>query len=278
MIMVRRPAVSGIFYEKDFELLEKQIKGCFDNNFPKEKRNERIKGAIVPHAGLIYSGKVAASVYKEIAESKDVETFIIIGPNHTGLGYNSVLMDNMLTPFGEVKLDVELAKEIVENTSLVGDSLSHLKEHSIEVQIPFLQFLFKDFNIIPIIVSSCDYEKIAEGIRKSILKLKKNVCIIASSDFIHHGKAYGFNLFEKDISKNVKLLDKKAINFIKNFDIKGFFNFLNETKASICGVFPIAILLSVLKEGEVIVKEHYTSTDISKDERFCVDYIGALIK
>lgn len=276
--MVRRPAVSGIFYEKDFELLEKQIKGCFDNNFPKEKRNERIKGAIVPHAGLIYSGKVAASVYKEIAESKDVETFIIIGPNHTGLGYNSVLMDNMLTPFGEVKLDVELAKEIVENTSLVGDSLSHLKEHSIEVQIPFLQFLFKDFNIIPIIVSSCDYEKIAEGIRKSILKLKKNVCIIASSDFIHHGKAYGFNLFEKDISKNVKLLDKKAINFIKNFDIKGFFNFLNETKASICGVFPIAILLSVLKEGEVIVKEHYTSTDISKDERFCVDYIGALIK
>ncbi len=278
--MVRKPVVAGLFYADNFNALEHQVKGCFieGSGLPEKKHEGKIKAAISPHAGLPYSGKAASHVYKKIAESELPDTFIIIGPNHTGLGYDSVLIDNMETPFGEVKVDIELAKEIVKETPLLLDSMSHVREHSVEIQLPFLQFVARDFKIVPIVISHIDYKKVGEGIKKAVKNLKRDVCVIASSDFIHHGYNYGFAPFKENISENVKEADKKAVELILKKDPENLMKFVEESGATICGIGPILILLNAVDFEKAELLEQYTSTDISGDEDSCVDYIGMIMK
>ena len=283
--MTRKPAVAGLFYEKEFNKLNNQINECFLSEFgpkflPKKERKSKIKAVIVPHAGYLYSGPCAAHAYKEIAESDFPETFILIGPNHTGIGYNSVLKQNMQTPFGIVNIDLELANNIIKNTNLTDDRSSHLKEHSLEVQLPFLQFAsknnLKNLKIVPIVLGHCNPKEIAKGIKKAIKG--KNVTIIISSDFIHHGVNFDYYTFHEKISENVKKLDAEAFEFIKNKDIQGFINFIEKTGATICGLFPILVLMELVDYEKVKILSHYTSTDISKDDNICVDYISALFR
>jgi len=143
--MVRKPIVSGQFYEADSEKLKTQIRECFTSKFgpgslPGKVKKGLVKGAISPHAGYAFSGPGAAFVYKEMAESKRPDLFIMLGPNHTGLGRTSVLLDDFETPLGIAKVDKVFGKKLIKNSEIDHDSSAHLNEHSIEVQIPFLQF------------------------------------------------------------------------------------------------------------------------------------------
>jgi MEMO1 family protein len=280
--MVRKSLYAGSFYASTFDQLEMQIKECFIKGPGLLKKVDKlkpfIKGIISPHAGYMYSGKAAAFVYKEIFESEKPETYIIIGPNHTGLGYNSVLLESFETPFGIINIDMEFSKALIKETNLSDNSLAHLKEHSLEVQLPFLQYVSKKCKIVAIIVSECDYKKIGEAIKNIAKEQNKKITVITSSDFIHHGLNYGFVKFNENISENVKELDNKVFQFIKNNDAKSFIDLVNKNNLTICGAYPIAIMLNTIDFSNVEVLSHYTSTDISNDENHCVDYIAAIFR
>ncbi|MCD6547061.1 MAG: AmmeMemoRadiSam system protein B [Nanoarchaeota archaeon] len=290
--MDRLPVVAGQFYEKDSKKLIEQIKSCFLSDFgPKslpKKDSKDYFAAIVPHAGYIYSGPAAAHVYKEIGEMKKVDTFIIIGTNHSGLGPSVSVYPSgrWITPLGDVEVDDVFAKEIVETSKFAEfDTQAHLHEHSIEVQLPFLQFLFKDFKFVPIVFRGDDVLEEARDLADTIYnvskKLKKNVFVIASSDFTHYGIAYGFIPFfgsSDEIKKKLYALDKKAIEEIINLHEMNFLRYVHSLNLTICGFAPIIATIfyakKFVKKGKLL--KYYCSGDISGDYENCVGY-GAII-
>ena len=284
--MTREPIVAGMFYEDDFNELDKQINDCFTHKFgpgdlPIKKREKKILGVVVPHAGYVYSGPCAAWSFKEIAESKFPDLFIIIGLSHSGFG-SCVSLEDWKTPFGVVKNDKEFTKKLIENSKLKVNEEAHAQEHSLEVQLPFLQFVNKDYldriRFTPIIASpDLNYKEIAQSIKKTIGDRK--VCIIASSDFTHYGINYGYMPFSRNIKENLYKLDKDAIKFIEKLDSKGFLQYTNKTGATICGQYAIAVMLEVCKllnASKASLLQYYTSGDIVNDYSSAVGY-GAIV-
>ncbi len=285
--MVRESIVAGAFYDAYFDSLEKQIISCFNHKLgpgalPLKKRTKKLKAVIVPHAGYVYSGMCAAWVYKEIAEAEFPDLFIIIGPAHGG--YNSAIsIEDWKTPFGLVKTDKDFALKLKKNSDLKIAEEAHSNEHSIEVQIPFLQFVNKDklskLRILPIIFTNdLDYKKLASDIKKTIKETKKKVVFIISSDFTHYGSAYGYVPFTLDIKERLEELDKKAFGYIKRLEADKFANFINKTGATICGYMPILLLLETLEDtkGEVLL--YYTSGSLTGDYRNSVSYAAIIFR
>ena len=239
---MRSPAVAGAFYAGDASQLTQQIEECFNHKLgPKdlEPKNNAI-GAVVPHAGYVYSGPVAAHIYKAISQ-KDVDTFIIFGPNHTGLGSGVSVMTkgSWMTPLGQVDINTKLAEEIVNKSDLAeDDEMGHLREHSIEVQLPFLQYSIKKFTFVPICLMIQDLF-VAKSLGETVGKIckDKNVMILASSDFTHYEP--------KEIASEK---DHAAIEHILNLDPDSFIKEVKEKHLSICGYGPILTTLYALKE------------------------------
>ncbi|MCK4648910.1 AmmeMemoRadiSam system protein B, partial [bacterium] len=179
--MVRRAVVAGQFYNGTEESLKKQVKKYVDE----KTRKEEVIGALTPHAGFMFSGEVAGAVYSRIIFP---DTFVILGPNHTGAGHPGAIMTkgSWQTPLGEVEIDSDLACKILANSkNLREDERAHSYEHSIEVQLPFLQYLGKEFKFVPICLSHLDIETcqdIGKAIAQAIKEGKKKVVIVASSD------------------------------------------------------------------------------------------------
>lgn len=294
---MRKAIVSGQFYAASKQELNKQLEACFKHNLgpglPKIPLSKaKVKGAIVPHAGYQYSGMCASHVYKELAGNFP-ETFIIIGPSHSGYGKVpfSLSLEDFETPLSIVKNDTELGNALIEAASSNGlqqDETSHRYEHSIEVQLPFLQFISKmikkDFSIVPLVISTIDFDscvKIALTISKTVQEQNKKVCVIASSDMTHYGMAYGFLPFP--VNKNTKHglyeLDRKAINHILKLDSKAFYN--EATKTTICGTAPIVVCLEACKElgaKKARLLKYYTSGDIVKDYASAVGYAALVFE
>ncbi len=282
--MTRKSVVAGSFYESDPEKLKQQIKECFLSKFgpgklPEEQTKGRIKAVIVPHAGYYFSGGCAAHAYKKITESKSPDTFILIGPNHRSYGSGLSFVD-WETPLGIVKTNKELVTELTEKTSLNVDKNCHEKEHSLEVQLPFLQFLGMKKEIVAISLGQ-DINLIQLGNELFEALKNKNVVYIISSDFTHYGFNYGYVPFTDNVKENLNKLDKKAIDLILNFDIEGFKEYLDKTKITICGAVPILVLLTIMnnyKEKTSELLKYYTSTDVLGDYRNSVSYASILMR
>lgn len=268
--MLREPAVAGQFYPENRPALIKQIEGFLPSNAKKEE----IIGAIMPHAGYAYSGRVAVETASSIEEK---DTFIIIGPNHSGLGqeFSIQTKGKWLTPFGEVEINQGLAKQLLDNSNfLKEDTLAHKFEHSIEVELPILQYFFKNFKFVPIVIMSSNFndcislgKEIANTVKK--LSLKEKVAIIASSDMTHYEE-------QNEAAKK----DKAAIDAILKLDISLFINTITDKNVSMCGFAPATVLLSYAKECGVrqakLVK-YQTSGDASGDYSSVVGYAGITI-
>jgi MEMO1 family protein len=286
--MVREPSVAGKFYPGSFERLELELKRCFENSFgpgalPVEKRQGTLRGLIVPHAGYAYSGPCAAWGYKELAEADPADLFIVIGPNHTGIGKSSTMLDDWRTPLGLFRLDKPFASKLAENSELKLDSRPFSMEHSIEVQLPFIQFAEKrrlnELSFVPIVLSNeLDIRRFALDLKEAIMEYGRRVCIVASSDFTHYGPAYGYMPFESEREKKLYALDSKAIGFIKAQDAKGFLDFTNETGATICGRIAIAVLLLTLPKTQISCLQYYTSGDVLNDYKNAVGYAAISLK
>jgi hypothetical protein len=277
---MRNPVVSGIFYPSDSEDLKQSIKDCFLSGFgpgkPPGKVINSVKGVIVPHAGFAYSGPCAAYAYKAVAEAVKPDLFILLGPSHSGFS-SCLSLEDWKTPLGTAKVDKDFAGLLAKN-GLLQDEQAHANEHSLEVQIPFLQFILKDFKFVPIIVSE-DYLQVADVILKALEQSKKKVVFIASSDFTHYGRNYGYVPFSDAIKENMYLLDKKAIDQILKLNAKSFLDYIEKTRATICGKYPIACLLECVKPAKAELLKYYTSADISKsDYSVAVGYASVLFR
>lgn len=246
---------SGQFYPSSKAEIEEELKKYVD----KKANKLGVKGAIVPHAGWIYSGKCAGKVYSVLEEFDSV---LILGTNHNSY-LNSLSLEDFQTPLGIIKNDVELGEKILENTEIENNERVFEFEHSIEVQLPFLQKIGK---IIPLLVSN--HKGLAEGIVRAIKESRKRVLILASSDFTHSGPSYDF------IGDNEKL-DREAINKILKLDTKEFL----EVNTTICGKEPIALCLEICKllgakKGKLL--DYYDSSKIQISSNK-VGYAGIII-
>lgn len=286
-MLIRKPVVSGQFYQDKFDKLDKQITECFESKFgpgdlPVSRSNKKItRGIISPHAGYQFSGPAAAWAYKEIAESKFPSRFIIIGPNHTGIGVSRVAatLANWETPLGRVEVDMDFVRDLMARCDLVGeDNDAHANEHSLEVQLPFLQFVnqdkLRDVRIVPLIVSDYDLDMCRE-LADAISDISEDFCVVASSDFTHYGHNYGYVPFVGEEKKNMYKLDSGAIELIKKMDTKGFLKYVDENKATICGAGAIAVCLEIMKNLGVkkgVLLHYYTSGDVINDYNNAVGY------
>jgi hypothetical protein len=266
--MIREPIVAGQFYPGSPSSLEKQISGFID----KKAAKEDVIGLVSPHAGYMYSGAVAGAVISRI---KLKDTFIIMGPNHTGYGKPFSIMTEgaWKTPLGEVNIDSRLAKQILEaSQNLEEDQVAHLHEHSIEVQIPFLQYLKKDFKIVPIVLSHAPraaYKEIGKAIAKAIKESKSEAVILASSDMTHY-----------EPQESAKRKDTQAINAILELNEDELLNRIERLNITMCGYAPAATLISAAKElgakrAELV--KYQTSGDVTGDYSSVVGYAGVIL-
>jgi AmmeMemoRadiSam system protein B len=261
----RDPVVAGMFYFLDRENLENQVKGMLS----RIKEKPRFRIVVSPHAGYEYSGKTAARSIKSL---KEASTFILLGPNHNLAGPEFSVMDKGVwrTPLGDIKIDQKLAEKIIKAGVSESDTIAHSAEHSIEVQLPILQILFKSFKIVPISIANCNYSeaflKRCESLGKALAKLMKtnDINVIASSDFSHYISA-----------EEAKRKDTLALDRICHLDNPGFFDVLKDESGSVCGYGPIAVAVSAarhlsLKKGEVL--EYTSSGETTKDYNAVVGY------
>lgn len=267
--MIREPIVAGQFYPSSPSSLEAQISKFID----KKAQKEEVIGLVSPHAGYVYSGAVAGAVMSRI---KFKDTFIIMGPNHTGYGKPFSIMTEGVwkTPLGSIEIDSQLGKKILaESRNLEEDQVAHLYEHSVEVQIPFLQFLKQDFKIVPIVLSygpRAVYKEIGKAIAKAIKDLKAEAIIIASSDMTHY-----------ESQESAKRKDTQAINAILELNEDELLNRIEKLNISMCGYAPTVSLISAAKElgakrAELV--KYQTSGDVTGDYSGVVGYAGIIVK
>ncbi|MEE9563425.1 MAG: MEMO1 family protein [Nitrosopumilaceae archaeon] len=275
-MQIRTPAVAGMFYPSEKNELKESIHQCFLHTFgpgklPPTEEKKKIYGIICPHAGYMYSGPIACHSFYSIS-SESPELFIIIGPNHWGVGCNVAAMKDCSweTPLGQVEVDSDAASELSKISNIVDlDFFSHTKEHSLEVQVPMLQEVYSEFKILPIIL--IDQERnTAEEIGDAVATIakQKNSMIIGSSDFTH----YEPNEFAHE-------QDKALIEPILDLDVEQFYKVLYEKNVTACGYGAIASTMIACKKlgatkGELL--KYATSGDVTGDTSSVVGY-GSII-
>lgn len=267
--MERKPAVAGQFYPGTSESLQFELDKLIDKNIPKEE----IIGLVSPHAGYMFSGGVAGATFSRISLK---DTFVILGPNHTGRGAPFSIMPEgtWKTPLDDTQIDSQLGRQILRNSSyLEQDSAAHSLEHSIEVQLPFLQYLKRDIKIVPIVLSPVGgnvYKEIGKSIARAAKELQKEIVIVASSDMTH---------FEPQDSADRK--DHQAMDSILRLDEDELLQRVDQLHITMCGYGPTASMLSAAKEleaKEAELVQYRTSGDVTGDYSSVVGYSGIVIK
>jgi hypothetical protein len=236
-------------------------------------KKEKVIGAVCPHAGLMYSGSVAGAVYSAMDFP---ETFVLLGPNHTGLGAQVSIMESgeWEIPTGTFKIDEKISHRIAMNVPLVTkDARAHMFEHSLEVQLPFIAFFSQQVKIVPIAILSAsveDCKMLGEGIARAVKTAGYPVVLIASSDMSH---------YVPDSVARQK--DKKAIDKILALDPEGLFDIVTRERISMCGYLPATTLLFAAKSlgaRSARLVKYTTSAEVSGDYDHVVGYAGIVLR
>lgn len=266
--MRRFPAVAGQFYYADPDALSRNVRGYL------HECSEKVpaKAVISPHAGFMYSGHVAGAVYSCIEIPDRV---VILGPNHTGIGKAGAVMDSgeWVMPMGEVEIDSKLASEILSGAScLSSDTSAHIHEHSLEVQLPFIQQINSDIKIVPICLgplSMKDCIDAGNSLADAVNKSGRETLIVASSDMTHY-----------EPQDRAERLDSMALSRIKEMDPTGLYQTVREANISMCGVIPATVAMTAairLGATRADIVKYATSGDISGDYTSVVGYAGVII-
>jgi len=267
--VIRNAVVAGQFYPASASELKAMLKDMVD----KRAKKEEVIGLVSPHAGYIYSGAVAGAVVSRI---KFKDTFIIMGPNHTGSGkpFSIMTEGSWETPLGKVEIDSALAKQILTHSRhLEEDKAAHLYEHSIEVQLPFLQYFKTDFKLVPIVLAYAGgavYKEIGKELARAVKERGKKVIIIASSDMTH---------YEPQALAQKK--DNQAIEAILALDEDELLKRVDRFNISMCGYGPAVSLIAAAKElgaTKAELVKYQTSGDTTGDYTNVVGYAGIIIK
>lgn len=267
--MRRPPAVAGRFYPGQPAALTRDLTRYIE---PAKEKQAAI-GCVVPHAGIMYSGHVAGAVYGRLQLPK---RFIILSPNHTGMGAPLAIMSEGVweTPLGDVPIDTELAHELKRAYPRLDEDIeAHRFEHSLEVQLPFLQHLLGELRFVPIAVGVGRYtplEELGHAVAAVVKKAKPAVLVVASSDMNH---------YESDERTRVK--DRKAIDRILALDPQGLLETVQREDISMCGFAPTVAMLTAAKylgaqQADLI--RYATSGDITGDRSAVVGYAGVIVR
>jgi AmmeMemoRadiSam system protein B len=271
---VRHPAVAGQFYPSNPNQLRQEIE-----SFVQPGREKiRALGCVVPHAGYMYSGAVAGAVYARLELPR---RFIILCPNHTGAGQPLAIMSrgHWLTPLGEAAIDEPLAEDLKREFSpLRDDEVAHAREHALEVQLPFLQQMVRDFTFVPIVVGTGRLEALTE-LGSSLARVlkppapadgsKRDVLMIASSDMNH---------YEGDERTRIK--DRMAIDRVLALDPSGLWETVQREQISMCGYGPAVAMLTAARElgaTKAELVKYATSGDVSGERDRVVGYAGMIV-
>lgn len=270
---IRKAAVAGSWYPGDKENLEAAI-NTYLNNVNKANLNGTIKALIVPHAGYSFSGQVAATAFRQLDDTYG--TVIIIGPSHTSNFIGASIPDftHYETPLGLVKLSNK-AKELSKEKFFQSHPTAHLKEHDIEIELPFLQKVLKNFEIIPILIGASTTPDELNSIARTLKRyVDDKTLIVVSTDFTHYGPNYGYLPFTENIQENLKNLDLTAVDRILSNDPEGFLEFCDKTKCTICGRQAITILLYMFKDENIkpYLLYYTTSGALTNDYTNSVSY------
>jgi len=265
----RKPYVAGQFYPGDADALRREVRSCLAAH---EGPARPARGVIVPHAGYLYSGAVAGAVY---AAAELPRRLVLIGPNHTGLGRPVAIMSRGAwpTPLGAVRIDEALADLILDAANIVEvDEAAHLAEHSLEVQIPFLQVRLGEFTFAPICVGTgrhADLAMLAMAIATAVAALREPVGIVISTDMTHYEPA-----------ELARAKDWKAIGKMETLDGEGLYRVVREEEISMCGYAPATAGLHALKRlgaSRADVVKYGNSGETSGNLQEVVGYAGLLI-
>ena len=267
--MLREPAVAGRFYPSNARTLRNDVTSYLHP----QQETVRAIGCLTPHAGYMYSGRVAGAVFSKL---EIPPTCIVLGPNHTGRGHPLAIMKEgeWQTPLGNIELDAGLANLLLEAfPALVEDTRAHESEHAIEVELPFLQLIRPQIKFVPIAIGTGRWlllEQLGEALGTVIQKQNRAILIVASSDMNH---------YEDDATTRVK--DGKAIEKILNLDAPGLYQTVLDESISMCGFGPAITMLTAAKRlgaqsAELV--EYATSGDVSGDRETVVGYAGIVVK
>ncbi len=260
---MRRPAVAGSFYPSSRESLLAMLR-----EFTTPMKDESVIACVSPHAGYIYSGRTAGKVHSLLP---DAETFVIIGPNHTGVGLPvAVSRDIWSTPLGEVEIDQEFI-DAMPKIVVAVDETAHRYEHSLEVQVPFLQYLHRDFKIVPICLGLQDQEtarEVAEEIIEAEKKTGRKIVVVASSDMHHYLP-----------DDECRRLDEKVIKAILSMDVSKYYKTIYDLQASVCGYGCIGVAMYYANHhnAKAELVDYSTSGDVA-DRSSVVGYAGIVFR
>jgi len=268
--MIRSPAVAGQFYPGNEASLVKSLDALISGIQP-EKRKKAI-AVVSPHAGYVYSGGVAGETIGQVEVPENV---VILGPNHTGHGAPVALMadGSWDMPMGNVPVNTELAALISQGSPLIEtDDVAHRFEHSLEVQVPFLQYMQENLTIAPIVVSHVSYEvctAVGQAVAAAVENYGKSVLIVASTDMTH---------YESRQSASAK--DSLALERIKELDPQGLYNTVVGKRISMCGIMPTTVALTAamaLGAQKAELVRYTDSGETSGDTDHVVGYAGLII-
>ncbi|MEM2119344.1 MAG: AmmeMemoRadiSam system protein B [Candidatus Bathyarchaeia archaeon] len=276
MAKVRLPTQAGAFYEASPQQLKKQIEDCFlselgPKRLPKKNQAklENTVGLVCPHAGYMFSGPVAAHAYYELASDGTPDLVVILGPNHTGYGSALAVMNEGVwrTPLGDVAVDSETANVIAKESKIIDiDESAHRYEHSIEVQLPFLQYLYgSQFKIVPICFLMQDLASAREvGQAVGKILVDKNAVVVASSDMSHY-----------EPQQKATQKDKLVLEAVEAMDEEVFLSLVEKHNVSACGAGPIAAAIAAArvmggKKAKLLC--YKTSGDVIGDYSSVVGY------
>jgi AmmeMemoRadiSam system protein B len=265
--MLRLPAVAGQFYPGNANELSSLIERY--TNHEKSKQKKHIRACLVPHAGYMYSGAVAGAVFGRIVVPKKI---LLLGVRHYPRGEPWAILSEgaWRTPLGDVLIDSALAAELRQQCPLLReDDVAHSREHSLEVELPFLQWLNRELTFVPVAVGTLRWEELVatgEGIARVLRDSTDEILLVTSSDMNH---------YEDD--ERTKVKDRMAIEQLLRLDAQGLYDVCRIEKISMCGLGPAITMLTAMNALGVTTAElvcHETSGDVTGERDRVVGYAG----
>ena len=280
----RAAVVAGQFYPGDAKTLRRTVDE-FVGVAAQETLANRVFGLIVPHAGYRYSGAVAGKAYASIlGQSNRFTRAVVLAPSHT-VGMDGVALaphSGLQTPLGTVGVDIEACSELekIGQEVVVNSEKAHAREHSLEVQLPFLQTVLPQAKIVPAVCGQMKRRSIWQAADTFVSLWDDQTLWVVSSDFTHYGFSFGYVPFHDNVEEGLRELDLGAVEKVTELDAEGFFNYVERTGATICGSVPITLFLRVLQLSGAPIQarlvEYTTSGAMTGDFEHSVSYASIL--
>jgi len=273
---IRHSAIAGSWYSANPATLTRELKGYL-SQAENVSADKNVNAIIVPHAGYFYSGKCAAWSYKQL-EGKKINRVFILAPSHYAAfhGISIADVDAYETPLGLVYLDEKIVSNLQKDSLIGYVSSAHVREHSLEIQLPFLQTVLSDFKIVPMIVGDISPDD-AKHLGKLIAQnLGENDLIVASGDFTHYGAGFGYTPFKSNVAESITQLDMGFLDLILAKNTDEIFDYAKKTSITCCGRWAFAILTAALPDDAVGKKLcYYKSGDMENNYEHSVSYVAA---